>query len=98
MNYDLDMPPYIEDIAEWLDDDRRVHPCNFESAYAGFEIMMALCRSAVDGGQVSLPLRDAVDEVEMLAAHLDGQQVLSTPANASAYPSVSSEPELAMSR
>jgi len=59
---------------------------------------MALCRSAVDGGQVSLPLQDAADEIGMLAAHLTGQKVLlSTPVNASAYPSASLEPELATS-
>jgi predicted dehydrogenase len=99
MNYDLDMPPYIADIAAWLDDDRKVHPCNFESAYAGFEIMMALCRSAVEGGQVALPLRDADDEIGLLAAHLAGQKVLlSTAANASAYPSATPEPELSLSR
>jgi len=98
MNYDLDMPPYIEDIAAWLDNDRQVHPCNFESAYAGFEIMMALCRSAVEGGQVPLPLRDTADEIGLLAAHLAGQKVLlSTSGNASAYPSASQEPELATS-
>jgi hypothetical protein len=99
MNYDLDMPPYIEDMADWLDDDRKIHPCNFESAYAGFEIMMALCRSAVDGGQVALPLINITDEIGMLADHLAGQKVLlSTAANASAYPSASPEPELAVSR
>jgi predicted dehydrogenase len=99
MNYDLDMPPYIEDMADWLDDDRKIHPCNFESAYAGFEIMMALCRSAVDGGQVALPLSNITDEIGMLADHLAGQKVLlSTAANASAYPSASPEPELAVSR
>jgi len=99
MNYDRDMPPYIEDIAAWLDDDRKVHPCNFESAYAGFEIMMALCRSAVAGGQVALPLREAADEIGMLAARLAGQKVLlSTPVNASAYPPASPKPEPAMSR
>ncbi len=86
MSYDLDMPPYIQDIADWLDDDRKVHPCNFESAYAGFEIMMALCRSAVDGGQVALPLAEAADEIEMLRAYLAGRKVLpSTPANAKEY-------------
>jgi hypothetical protein len=26
MNYDLDMPPYIQDMADWLDDDTKVHP------------------------------------------------------------------------
>src|SRR5579864_1162434 len=86
MNYDLDMPPYIQDMANWLDDDRKVHPCNFESAYAGFEIMMALCRSVVDGGQVALPLATSADEIEMLKAHLAGRKVLaSTPANAKEY-------------
>jgi hypothetical protein len=39
MNYDLDMFPYIQEMADWLDDGAKVHPCNFESAYKGFEIM-----------------------------------------------------------
>jgi predicted dehydrogenase len=86
MDYSLDMPPYIQDIADWLDDDHKVHPCNFENAYAGFEIMMALCRSAVEGGQVALPLTEAADEIEMLRACLAGRKVLpSTPANAMEY-------------
>jgi predicted dehydrogenase len=86
MNYDLDMPPYIQDIANWLDDERKVHPCNFESAYLGFEIMMALCRSAVDGGQVGLPLTEAADEIQMLRAYLAGRTVIpSTAANAKEY-------------
>ena len=86
MNYDLDMPPYIQDIADWLDDDRKVHPCNFESAYAGFEIMMALCRSAIEGGQIPLPLTTAMDEIQALSARLAGRSVLlSTPLNAKEY-------------
>jgi len=86
MNYDRDMPPYIQEIADWLDDDRKVHSCNFESAYAGFEIMMALCRSAAEGGQVALPLNDAGDEVELLKAYLAGRKALaSTAANAKEY-------------
>jgi predicted dehydrogenase len=86
MNYDLDMPPYIQEMADWLDDDRKVHSCNFESAYAGFEIMMALCRSAVEGGQVSLPLDEALNELEMLGVYLAGNRVLpSTPQNAKEY-------------
>ncbi len=88
MNYDLDMPPYIQEIADWLDDDRKVHSCNFASAYAGFEIMMALCRSVVHGGQVALPLpgAPAEDEIELLKAHLANRKVLlSTPLNAKEY-------------
>jgi predicted dehydrogenase len=86
MNYDLDMPPYVAEIADWLDDDRKVHSCNFDSAYAGFEIMMGLCRSAATGGQVALPLTGALDEIELLKTHLSGQQVLlSSPVNAKEY-------------
>ncbi len=86
MNYDLDMPPYVADIAAWLDDDRKVHPCNFASAYAGFEIMMGLCRSAATGGQVALPLAGALDEVELLKTHLGDRPVLlSSPVNAKEY-------------
>jgi predicted dehydrogenase len=73
MNYDLDMPPYVQDIANWLDDDGKAHPCNFQSAYAGFEIMMAFCRSAVEGGQVLLPLVQPADELAMLRAYLAGR-------------------------
>jgi len=86
MNYDHDMPPYVQEIADWLDDDRKVHPCNFESAYAGFEVMMALCRSAAEGGQVALPLKDAGDEIELLRAYLAGRKAFaSTAANAKEY-------------
>lgn len=86
MNYALDMPPYIQQMADWLDDDTQVHPCNFESAYQGFEIMMGLCRSAVEGGQVALPLKEGADELEMLRAHLGAKPVLlSMPENAKVY-------------
>jgi predicted dehydrogenase len=86
MNYDLDMPPYIQDIANWLDDDRKVHPCNFETAYEGFEIMMALCRSVLDGGQIALPLSGAMDEMQALSNRLAGRRVLlSSPVNAKEY-------------
>ena len=99
MNYDLDMPPYVQEIADWLDDDRKVHSCNFESAYAGFEIMMALCRSAATGGQVALPLTGAVDEVELLRVHLAERRVLlSTPVNAKEYEAGSEEPKLLVAR
>ena len=31
MNYDLDMPPYIQEMADWLDDDKKVHACNLDT-------------------------------------------------------------------
>jgi len=76
MNYDLDMPPYIQEIADWLDDERRVHPCAFEFAYQGFEIMMALCRSAAEGGQIALPLTSGADELKSLREKLHDKKVL----------------------
>jgi predicted dehydrogenase len=85
MDYEHDMPPYVADIADWLDDDKKVHPCNFASAYAGFEIMMALCRSAATGGQVALPLTDAQDEVELLKTHLSDRPVIATPVSAKEF-------------
>jgi predicted dehydrogenase len=88
MNYDLDMPPYIQEMSDWLDDDRRVHPCHFSSAYKGFEIMMAFCRSAAGGGQVALPLTSAADEIEMLKRSVPDRKILlSLAASAKEYPS-----------
>ena len=86
MNYELDMPPYIQQMADWLDDPKQVHPCNFESAYKGFEITMGLCRSAAGGGQVALPLVSGANELDMLRASLPDRKVLlSMPANAKEY-------------
>ena len=74
-------------MAEWLDDDAKVHPCNFASAYQGFEIMMGLCRSAAERGQVALPLTAGADEIAMLKAAVPDRKVLlSMPANAKEYP------------
>jgi predicted dehydrogenase len=86
MNYDLDMPPYIEDIARWLDDDEVAHPCNGESAYQGFEIMMGLLRSVVQRGQIALPLGPGEPELEALAKVLPDRPVFfSTDANRRNY-------------
>ena len=66
MDYSHDMPPYIQEIADWLDDPNKVHPCNGESAYKGFEIMMAICRSVVQRGKIKLPLGPGDPELEAL--------------------------------
>jgi predicted dehydrogenase len=76
MNYELDMPPYIQEMADWLDDDRKVHPCNFDHACLGAEIMLALQRSATEGGQLALPLGTGVDEQAMLKAKVSDRPVL----------------------
>ena len=88
MSYDLDMPPYVEDMARWLDDDRQVHPCHGESAYKGFEIAMAVLRSVVQRGQIRLPLGPGAPEIEALAKVLpDAPVLLSTPASRKEYAS-----------
>jgi len=76
MNYDLDMPPYIQEMADWMDDDKKAHSCNFERACLGAEIMFAMQRSAVEGGQVALPLGAGADEQAMLKAKLRNTPVL----------------------
>jgi hypothetical protein len=82
------MPPYIQEMADWLDDEKKVHACNFASAYKGFEIMMAFCRSAAQGGQVALPLSGAaVDEIELLRRSVPERKViLAIPSSAKEYP------------
>lgn len=73
-NAQLDQPPYIQDIALWLDDPTRVHPCNGESAFKGFEILMAICRSAIERRRIDLPLEDAPSEMQRLSQILLGKQ------------------------
>jgi predicted dehydrogenase len=86
MNYDNDMPPYIQEMANWLDDDRKVHQCNFTSAYKGFEIMMGLCRSVIEGGQIALPLAKGKQEIKKLSKTIPDKKILvSTPANTKEY-------------
>jgi hypothetical protein len=87
MNYDLDMPPYIQEMADWLDDEKKAHSCNFASAYKGFEIMMGACRSVVEGGQIALPLTTGMDELAALKQKLPERKVLlAMPENAKEYP------------
>lgn len=47
---------YTKDFGLWLDNDDAVHPCNISQAYHGFEILEAMCLSALDKTRVDLPL------------------------------------------
>jgi predicted dehydrogenase len=92
MNYDLDMPPYVEDMARWLDDERDVHPCNGESAYKGFEITMAALRSVVERGQIKLPLGPGEPELAAIGKVLPDRPVLlSTEASRKEYPTAAAK-------
>jgi predicted dehydrogenase len=81
MDYDHDMPGYIQEMADWLDDDRKPHPCRFERAYHGLEVMSAMYRSVVDGGQIALPLPDGRDEIAELRNRVPQRKVLMTVAD-----------------
>ena len=78
MDYNYDMPPYIQQMVHWLDDDAKVHPCCFANAYKGFEIMSALYRSVAEGGQVALPLTEGRDEIAALKEKLPAKKVILT--------------------
>jgi len=84
MNYDLDMPFYIQDIADWLNDGK-VHECCFANAYAGFEAMMGIVRSAAEGGQVGMPMQAGEDELQELFSKLSDAPVIANPVNVEEY-------------
>ena len=49
-------PLYLGEFADWLDDDSKVHPCNIDITYHGYEILEAVCISAMDHIRVDLPI------------------------------------------
>ncbi len=55
-------PLFARDVADWLDDDSRIHPCHIDISYHGFEIVAALCLSALDHRRVDLPLDPCTGE------------------------------------
>ena len=50
--------PYYTEYADWLDDDSKPHSCNIETAFHGYEILEAICLSALDNKRIDLPLTD----------------------------------------
>ncbi len=84
MDYDQDMPQYIQEMAEWLDGGS-AHPCAFANAFAGFEIMAGLYRSVLEGGQVKLPLTSGMDEIAELRKKVVKDHILSFPESTCEY-------------
>ena len=76
MHDDFDLRPHIQGMADWLDDDSKAHSRNFDHACSGAEVMLALQRSAAEGGQVALPLASGADEQALLKAKLADKPVL----------------------
>ncbi len=68
-DYVHDQACYVDEIADWLDG-KSVHSCNGESAFKGFEIAMALLRSAAQRKIIALPLESGENEVEVLRSLL----------------------------
>jgi len=64
-DYEIDGARYIRDIALWLDGDK-IHPCNGENTLNGFELTMALLRSAVERKIVTLPIGPGENEIEAI--------------------------------
>jgi predicted dehydrogenase len=78
MDYEHDMGPYVQEMADWLDDERKPHPLRFERAYHGLEIVSGLYRSVIDGGQIALPLTSGMDELAGLRGKVPDRKVLMT--------------------
>jgi hypothetical protein len=78
MDYDHDMAPYVDQMADWLDDDNKPHPLRFSRAYHGLEIVSGLYRSVIEGGQIALPLASGMDELAGLRAKVPDRKVLMT--------------------
>ena len=64
--------PYFKDFADWLDDGAKTHPCNIAVTYHGYEILEALCVSALDNKPVYLPVNagDMPDIIERMKTEL----------------------------
>jgi predicted dehydrogenase len=78
MDYDHDMAPYVQEMADWLDDEGKPHPLRFARAYQGLEIVSGLYRSVIEGGQVALPLTSGMDELAGLKTKVPDKKILMT--------------------
>lgn len=54
--------PYTKDIANWLDDPKKAHPCNGDISYHGFQILMGMCLSSYENQRIDLPIKQLPDE------------------------------------
>jgi hypothetical protein len=66
MNYEHGMGPYVPQMADRLDDEKKVHACNGETAYRDLEIMAAICWCTVQRGKARQPRGPVEPELEAL--------------------------------
>ena len=69
-NVEKDQPPYIRDLADWLDDSTKIHPCNGEITYHGFELVMAVCLSGLERRRITVPIEPSEPIMERLKREL----------------------------
>ena len=65
-----DQAPYIRELADWLDDPAKVHPCNGDITYHGFEAVMGVCLSSLERRKITLPLESHEPIMERLESEL----------------------------
>ncbi len=65
-----DSVPFHLEIADWLDDPAKLHPCRAEIALRGHEAMLALCASALEHRPMALPYVRDDEPLERLAGSL----------------------------
>lgn len=53
---------FYTELADWLDDDRKVHSCNIGISLHGFEIMEGIFKSALENTRVDLPIQGTVND------------------------------------
>ena len=70
-----DQSSYIRDLADWLDDSSKIHPCNGEVTYHGFELGMGICLSSLERRKVSIPLAPVESIIERLRKELPEETV-----------------------
>lgn len=69
-NVAKDQSPYIKDLADWLDNPIKIHPCNGEVTYHGFQILMGICLSSLEKRKINLPLKTSEPILERLRREL----------------------------
>ncbi|MFC1735748.1 Gfo/Idh/MocA family protein [Candidatus Hydrogenedentota bacterium] len=69
-NVEYDQPLYIRDLADWLDDPAKVHPCNGEVSHHGFQLVMGACLSSLEQRKVTPPVETEDPIIARLAAQL----------------------------
>jgi len=65
-----DQPPYIADLADWLDDDAKVHPCDGETSYHGFELTLGIALSGLENRELDVPIPTNQDIIARMQAEL----------------------------